>query len=226
MLVVSSLELPDNKFGNLDPQSFLESEIRDNTLNLQPDYRYMKIGYYVSMHAEVLGNSVIPTCKDILDVYKTPILLLRAGKRGIHVTPHIVSDNVKDIEFEVDLPMLVFPLNPFSNGGYRVVRSEGSLYRAVRCLGMNGKYPVCAEYLLGTLESDRFLFGSVGNPLLKDMAMEIYAEFRLPIFNLLAQIVEEQPYLCNVLPMHPEELTTPDIQILSERMEDAEKQFG
>ncbi len=226
MLVVSGLRLPDNKFGNLSPESFLESQVRDSILNLQPDYRYMKIGYYVSMHAEVLGNSVIPTCQDILDVYKTPILLLRAGKRGMRVTPHIVSDNVKDIEFEVSLPMVIFPLNPFSNGGYKVVHSEGSLYRAVRSFGMNGKYPVCAEYLLGSLESTKFLFGSVENPLLQEMAAEVYAEFRLPVFQLLAQIVEGQPYLCNVLPMHPEELTASDMEILSKRVEDAEIQFG
>ena len=226
MLVVSDLRLPDNKFANLCPQSFLESQVRDNILNLQPDYRYMKIGYYVSMHAEIMGNAVIPTCQDILDAYKTPILLLRAMKRGMCISPHIVSDNVKDIEFEIDLPMLIFPLNPFSNGGYKVVHSEGSLYRAVRSLGMNGKYPVCAEYLLGSLETTRSLFGNGENPLLQDLAKEVYAEFRLPVFQLLAQIVEGQPYLCNVMPVHPEELTASDLKILSKRVEDAERQFG
>ena len=226
MLVVSDLKLPDNKFANLGPQSFLESQIRDNVLNLQPDYRYMKIGYYVSMHAEVLGNPVIPTCQDILDAYKTPILLLRAQKKGIRISPYIVSDNVKDIEFEINLPMLIFPLNPFSNGGFRIVHSEGSLYRAVRSLGMNGKYPVCAEYLLGPLESVRSLLGYVGNPLLQEMAKGVYAEFRLPVSQLVAQIVEGEPYLCNVMPVHPEELTTSDLEILSKRVEDVERQFG
>ena len=226
MHVVSDLKLPDNKFANLGPQSFLESQIRDSILNLQPDYRYMKIGYYVSMHAEVLGDPVIPTCQDILDAYKTPILLLRAKKRGMRISPYIVSDNVKDIEFEISLPMLIFPLNPFSNGGFKVVYSEGSLYRAVRSLGMNGKYPVCAEYLLGPLESVRSLLGYVENPLLQETAKGVYAEFKLPVFQLVTQIVEGETYLCNVMPVHPEELTTSDLETLSKRVEDVEKQFG
>jgi len=225
LLVVSDLRLPGNKFVNVTARTFFESKVTDSILNLYPDCRYMKIGYYVSMHAEVLGNPVIPTCQDILDAYKTPIFLLRARKHGIRVSPHIVSDNVKDIEFETNLPMLIFPLNPFSNGGFKIVHSEGSLYRAMRGLGMNGKYPVCAEHLLGPLESTKSLLGRSENPSLDEIVKVVYAEFRLPIFHLLAQIVDGEPYLCNLMPVHPDQLSTSDLHILSSRVEDVERDW-
>jgi hypothetical protein len=49
----------------MKPSKFLESSIKEPTLNINNDYRYMKTGYYVSLHAEVLGSKVIPTSENI-----------------------------------------------------------------------------------------------------------------------------------------------------------------
>jgi hypothetical protein len=186
----------------------------------------MKIGYYVSMHAEILENPVIPKCRDILDAYKTPILLLRAKNNGLLVPPYIVSDNAKDIEFEIGFPMLIFPVNPFSNGSYRIVHSEGSLYRTMNSLSMNHKYPICAESLNGPIYAIKVLFGCVKYPLLMEMASKIFCDFRLPVFQLIVQIINGKPYLCGLVPLCAEDVNLSDLEFLSTKVEEAEIRVG
>ena len=86
MLVVSNIDLTTD-LPVMKPSTFLESFIKDFTLNLNNDYRYMKTGYYVSLHAEILGNTVIPSSENIIDSSRTPILLLRAARAGIPTLP-------------------------------------------------------------------------------------------------------------------------------------------
>jgi len=226
VLVVSDLAIGNTESQVIGSHTFLKSWLVDTILNIQPDYRYMKMGYYVSMQAEVMGCPVIPRCQDSLDAYRTPVFLLRARKAGLAISPYVVSDNVKDIMFEVDLPMILFPLHPASNGGYKVVHSEGSLYRTVRSLGMNQKYPVCGENLFGRLVSAKSLLGHVGDPIVARMAARVYEEFKLPIFRLIVQVVEQEPYLCSLAPVPLEELTPEDLRVLSERIGAVGKQFG
>lgn len=226
MLIVSDLAIQNSESKVIGSHTFLDSLLKDSVLNIQSDYRYMKMGYYVSMQAEVMGVPVIPRSQDSLDAYRPPIFLLRAKKRGLPISPYLVSDNVKDIMFEVDFPMLLFPLHPNSNGGYRVVNSEGSLYRAVRSLGMNQKYAVCAEKLFGNLISVKSFLGSVDNPLVSNIVSGVYEEFKIPVCRLVMQVSDNEPYLCSLIPMHQEELTPEDLRILSEKIGAVGKYFG
>src|SRR4030042_6609298 len=106
VLVVSSIDLSDD-LHTLTPSAFLESSIKETTINLTNDYRYLKTGYYVSLHAEVLGNNVIPSCENIIDSSRTPILLLRAARAKIPTAPFLVTDSVKKIMTELKLPVVV-----------------------------------------------------------------------------------------------------------------------
>ncbi|MCJ7630812.1 RimK-like ATPgrasp N-terminal domain-containing protein [Candidatus Bathyarchaeota archaeon] len=226
VLIVSDLALQNSESQVIGSRAFLNSWLKDTILNIQYDYRYMKMGYYVSMQAEVMGCPVIPSSQNSLDAYKPPIFLLRANKRGLATSPYVVSDNVKDIMFEVEFPMVLLPLHPTSNGGYKVVQSEGSLYRAVRSLGMNQKYPVCAENLFGRLLSVKSLLGSVDDPIVSTLASNVYEEFKIPVCRLILQVLDNEPYLCSLIPLHPEELNAEDLRILSERIGAVGKHFG
>src|SRR4030066_1397496 len=106
MLVVSSFDLTGN-LRVMNPAKFLASTIKDFTLNLNNDYRYMKTGYYVSLHAEILGNTVIPSSENIIDSSRTPILLLRAARAGIPTLPSLVTDSVKKIITELNFPVVI-----------------------------------------------------------------------------------------------------------------------
>ena len=94
VLVVSNIDLTTN-IQVMKPATFLDSTIKEPTLNLNNEYRYMKTGYYVSMHAEILGNRVIPSCENIIDSSRTPILLLRAAKAGVPTLPFLVQIPLK-----------------------------------------------------------------------------------------------------------------------------------
>ena len=150
VLVISNFDLTLN-LQVMKPSTFLESTIKETTLNINNEYRYMKTGYYVSMHAEVLGNHVIPSCEDIIDSSRTPILLLRAARAGVPTLPFLVTDSVKKIIDELGFPVILFAVNPFIYDGFKVANNKSALYRAMKSLGMNYKFAVCAQPLKGEL---------------------------------------------------------------------------
>ena len=148
VLVVSNIDLTTNS-QVMKPATFLDSSIKEATININNEYRYLKTGYYVSMHAEVLGNSVIPSCENIIDSSRTPILLLRAAKAGVPTLPFLVTDSVKKITNELGFPVILFAVNPFIYDGYKLAHNKSALYRAMKSLGMNYKFAVCAQPLKG-----------------------------------------------------------------------------
>ena len=155
VLVVSNIDLTNN-IQVMKPATFLDSTIKEPTLNINNEYRYMKTGYYVSMHAEILGNNVIPSCENIIDSSRTPILLLRAAKAGVPTLPFLVTDSVKKITTEIGYPVIVFAVNPFIYDGYKIANNKSSLYRAMKSLGMNYKFAVCAQPLKGNFTVKSF----------------------------------------------------------------------
>lgn len=218
VLIVSDLVFKDTNLKIVKPKDFLKSSIKDFIVNLQCDNRYMKIGYYVSMHAEILGDMVMPTCSDILDVYHTPILLLRSLKKGIPTSPYFVTNDVKDMEFEFDFPMVVFPVNPFSHDTYRIVRSEGSLYRATRSLGIDYHFPVCVEPLLGEVQTVKTIFGSAECEEVSGISEQFYKEFRIPFCKLYIQRVGENSYLSGASRLRDKEVDANDLQLATRKI--------
>jgi hypothetical protein len=215
VLVVSSIDLP-TEIPVMKPSEFLESSIRGFTLNINNDYRYLKTGYYVSMHAEVLGNRVIPSSENIIDSSRTPILLLRAARAGIPTMPFVVTDSVKKISSEFDFPLVVFAVNPFIHDGFKTANNKSALYRAVKSLGMNYKFPVCAQPLRGEMLSFNSVFGKCRqDEESKGIAEKVYELFMIPVCKLHVQKVENKAYLCGLQPLRRDELSTDDLKVIS-----------
>jgi hypothetical protein len=203
----------------MKPSTFLESSIKDFTLNINNDYRYLKTGYYVSLHAEILGNSVIPTSENLVDAYRTPILLLRASKAGIPTVPYIVTGSVKQIMAEIGFPTVLFAVNPFSYDGFRIAKNRSALYRAVKSLEMNYKFPVCAQPLQGEVISFKSIFGKCEmDGKIREISEMVYEVFGIPLCKLHAQRAEEEAYLCGLQPLRKEELLPKDLKVISEEI--------
>ncbi len=216
MLVVSNIDLTIN-LPIVNPSKFLESSIKDFTLNINNDYRYLKTGYYVSLHAEVLGNRVIPSSQDVIDAYRTPILLLRASKAGIPTVPYLVTGSVKQIMVEFDFPLVIFPVNPFSYEGFRIARNRSALYRAIKSLSMNYKFAVCAQPLKGEMLTCKSIFGKTsfgGN--VQQLSKKVYDLFKIPICKLHIQCVKSEVYLCGLEPAKKEEIIGEDVKKISQ----------
>ena len=219
VLVVSNIDLTTNS-QVMKPATFLDSTIKEATLNINNEYRYLKTGYYVSMHAEILGNRVIPSCENIIDSSRTPILLLRAAKAGVSTLPFIVTDSVKKITNELGFPVILFAVNPFIYDGYKVAHNKSGLYRAMKSLGMNYKFAVCAQPLKGELFAVKSFFGKTvsEDSQTQKIAEKVYETFKIPLCKLHIQKTVEKAYLCGLQPVNREELSEQDLKIISKEV--------
>jgi hypothetical protein len=219
VLVVSNIDLTTN-LQVMKPSTFLDSTIKEATLNINNEYRYLKTGYYVSMHAEVLGSRVIPSCENIIDASRTPVFLLRAAKAGVPTLPVVVTDSVKKIINAIGFPVLIFAVNPFIYGGFKVAHNTSSLYRAMKSLGMNYKFAVCAQPLKGELSAVKTYFGKTVNQgaNTQEIAEKVYKIFGIPICKLYIQKTVDKAYLCGLQPVNKEELSEQDLKIISKEV--------
>jgi len=215
VLVVSNIDLTTD-LPKMKPSAFLKSSVKGFTLNLDTDYRYLKTGYYVSVHAEVLGNPVIPSTESIIDASRTPILLLKASKAGIPTLPYLMTDSVKQITTQFAFPVVVFAVNPFSYEGYRIASNRSSLYRAVKSLSMNYKFAVCVQPLRGEMLSFKSIFGKceyAGE--VARISERVYETFKIPMCKLHIQACESKAYLCGLQPLRAEEVFASDLETVS-----------
>jgi len=180
----------------------------------------MKTGYYVSMHAEVLGDAVTPSSENIIEANRTPILLLRASKAGIATLPYLVTGSVKQILTETAFPLVVFPVNPFSYSGYKTAKNRSSLYRAVKSLSMNYKFPVCAEPMKGEMVTFKSMFGRCeGQPEnVRRLSEKVHEVFRIPICKLHVQRVEDEVFLCGLQPLDKAEILPHDLELIRNKI--------
>jgi hypothetical protein len=219
VLVVSNFDLTD-ELKALKPSQFLESSIKDAIININNEYRYLKTGYYVSLHAEVLGNNVIPSCENIIDSSRTPILLLRAKRANIPTLPFLVTDSVKKIMTELKLPVVVFAVNPFIYEGYEVAKNKSALYRALKSLGMNYKFTVCAQPLTGEMSTVKSFLGKcqIEDEQISAITAKVYELFKIPICKVHVQKTNGKAYLCGLEPMKETELSKNDLKLISKEI--------
>ncbi|MCX8153509.1 MAG: RimK-like ATPgrasp N-terminal domain-containing protein [Candidatus Bathyarchaeota archaeon] len=220
VLVVSDLDLSVG-VRVMRPSKFLESTIKDFIFNVNSDYRYLKIGYYVSLYAEVMGNPVIPSSEDIIDANRIPILLLRAAKSGVPTIPFLVTDSVKKIALELGFPVTVFAVNPFIYSGYKKAHNKSALYRAVKSLSMNYKFAVCAQPLKGEMLSFKSIFGKCSeadDAEVRKILAKVYEVFKIPVCKLHIQKVEGKAYLCGFQPLKRIELSPNDVEQISQEV--------
>lgn len=219
MLVVSNFDLTD-ELRAVKPSAYLDSATKGFTININNEYRYLKSGYYVSLHAEVLGNRVIPSSENIIDSSRTPILLLRAARAGITTLPFVVTDSVKKIITDVGLPVVIFAVNPFIYDGFEIAINKSALYRAMKSLGMNYKFDVCALPLKGEMLSVKSFFGKTqtGDAEVNAVCGKVFELFKIPVCKLHIQKVDGKAYLCSLQPVKEEELQQSDLQLISKEI--------
>jgi hypothetical protein len=171
------------------------------------------------MHAEVLGNQVIPSSKSIIDASRTPILLLKASRAGIPTLPYLVTGSVKQIIAELGFPLVIFAVNPFSYEGFKLAQNKSALYRAVKSLSMNYKFAVCAQPLRGEMFSFTSVFGKCN--LSKEAAetsKKVFEVFKIPVSKLHVQKVGQTVYLCGLQPLKADEISPADLECINKEV--------
>ncbi len=202
----------DDDEADYSPFTFLKSSIKDDVLNVSHDYRYQKMGYYVSMHAELGGNPVTPRCADILDTHRNPLLMMRATKAGIPCLPYTL---ISRYEHNVALPALCFAVNPYTCNSVTQVKSESKMLRTMKSLSVNNRFPVSVQPLVGDVREAVQLFGETDLPEARDIARKFYDEFHVPIGKLIVQIVDGEARLSHFEPVPKKEV---DWHLVKERV--------
>lgn len=193
----------DDEDADYSPFAFLETTVKDEILNVSHDYRYQKMGYYVSMHAELCGCRVTPRCSDILDTHRNPLLMIRAQRAGIPCLPYTL---VSRYEHNMGTPALLFAVNPYTCNSVTQVRNESQMYRTMKSLSVNNRYPVSVQPLVGEVVDAVQMFGETDVPEAKDIARKFYETFHIPIGKLILQVVDGEAKLCHFEPTTKKEV--------------------
>ncbi|MCX9085839.1 MAG: RimK-like ATPgrasp N-terminal domain-containing protein [Candidatus Methanoperedens sp.] len=181
MIIVSEEE--DDSDSN--PLFFLRQPVYDSVLNINHDYRYLRMGYYVSAHAETFGVEVTPNCTEIMDAYRNPLLMEKAKRNGIRTNEYRLITSVKS---EFNAPVLLFAVNPFTNNSMKVVDSDSKLPEMIKRMSMGARFPVSLHPLTGEVHEIVQMFGESTNEETLAFTKRFYEVFNIPICKLVVQI--------------------------------------
>src|SRR5574341_1774856 len=95
----------DEDDSDSSPLLFLRQPVHDSVLNINHDYRYLRMGYYVSAHAETFGVEVTPTCTEIMDAYRNPLLIEKARRYGLTTNGYRLITKTKE---DLSTPAMLF----------------------------------------------------------------------------------------------------------------------
>jgi len=181
MIIVSEEE--DDSDSN--PLFFLRQPVHDSVFNINHDYRYLRMGYYVSAHAETFGVEVTPNCTEIMDAYRNPLLMEKAKRNGIRTNEYRL---ITSAQSEINAPAILFAVNPFTNNSMKVVDSGSKLPGMIKKMSMGARFPVSLHPLTGEVLEIIQMFGESTNEETSGFTKRFYEVFNIPICKLVVQI--------------------------------------
>lgn len=196
-----------NRLLRLDPSLGIDAEVA----HMGGDYNYMSTAYYEVLDAELAGQSIIPTTRDALDAYVTPIALERARLGGL-----LVPESELVTERFPAPPFMAYPVNPFSSAAELIVDSE-SVEQRRNGLTYTGKYAALCQKLPSDYRVDivRVVLGRCLVEEYRDFAHDVFSVFRIPLARVRV-IVASRRYLLSALePLPYESLTLNEKALLT-----------
>lgn len=181
MIIVSE----DEDESDSSPLSFLRQPVCDSVLNINHDYRYLRVGYYVSAHAETFGVEVTPNCTEIMDAYRNPLLIEKARRQGLPTNGYRLITKPGD---DLNTPALLFAVNPFTNNSMKVVKSGSRLPGMIKKMSMNARFPVSLHPVTGEVIEIIQMFGESTNDETSDFARKFFEIFNIPVCKLIVQM--------------------------------------
>ncbi len=181
MIIVSE----DEDDSDSNPLLFLRQTVHDSVLNINHDYRYLRMGYYVSAHAETFGVEVTPSCTEIMDAYRNPLLMEKAKRNGLPANDYRL---VTSPEGDLSTPVMLFAVNPFTNNSMKVVNSSEKLPGVIRKMSYDARFPVSIHPLTGEVLEIIQMFGESTNEETSGFTRKFFEIFNVPICKLVVQI--------------------------------------
>ena len=199
------------------PFLFLRQPVHDSVLNVNHDYRYLRMGYYVSAHAETYGVEVSPSCTEIMDAYRNPLLMEKAKRNGLPTNGYKLITKSRD---ELCTPAMLFAVNPFTNNSMKIVRSSSKLPEIIKKMSMNARFPVSLHPVSGEVHEIVQMFGESTDDETSEFTRKFYKIFNIPICKLIVQIDDG-----NVILNHCEPATKKEVEwdVVSEKVHELRK---
>jgi hypothetical protein len=181
MIIVSEEEDESDS----SPFLFLRQPVYDTVLNVNHDYRYLRMGYYVSAHAETYGVDVTPDCTEIMDAYRNPLLIEKARRNGLPTFGYRLITKAMD---DLNTPVMMFAVNPFTNNSMKIVSSSSKLEEMIKKMSMNARFPVSLHPVKGEVREIVQMFGESTNEETSAFTEKFFKIFNIPICKLIVQI--------------------------------------
>ena len=199
MIVVSE----DEDESDSSPFLFLKRPVHDSVLNINHDYRYLRMGYYVSAHAETFGVEVTPTCTEIMDAYRNPLLIEKARRHGMPTNGYRLVTKPKDDLFT---PAMLFAVNPFTYNSMRVVKSGSKLPGVIQKMSRDARFPVSLHPVTGEVLEIIQMFGESTNEETSEFTGRFFEIFNIPVCKLVVQIDDGEVILNHCEPAPKKEV--------------------
>ncbi len=215
MIIVSE----DEDESDSSPLLFLRQSVHDSVLNINHDYRYLRMGYYVSAHAETYGVEVIPSCTEIMDAYRNPLLIEKAKKNGLLTNGYSLITKHKG---NLCAPVMLFAVNPFTNNSMKIVKSDRMLPGMIKKMSMDARFPVSLHPVEGEVHEIIQMFGESTSYETSEFAKRFFKIFNIPICKLIVQIDDG-----NVILSHCEPALKKEVKwdIVHEKMRELKRKY-
>ncbi len=188
MIIVSE----DEDDSDSSPLFFLREPVHDSVLNINHDYRYLRMGYYVSAHAETFGVEVTPSCSEIMDAYRNPLLIEKARRHGLQTNGYRLITKPKE---DLITPALLFAVNPFTYNSMQVVKSGTKLPGMIKKMSRDARFPVSLHPVTGEIMEIIQIFGESSNEETSGFTKRFYDVFNIPVCKLIVQLDGERVIL-------------------------------
>ncbi len=199
MIIVSE----DEDESDSNPLFFLRQPVHDSVLNINHDYRYLRMGYYVSAHAETYGVEVKPSCAEIMDAYRNPLLIEKARRHGLLTSGYSLVTRPKNDLFT---PALLFAVNPFTNNSMKIANSGSKLPEIIKKMSYDARFPVSLHPLTGEVLETIQMLGESTNEEISEFTRKFYDIFNIPICKLILQIDDGNVILNHCEPANKKEV--------------------
>ncbi|MDP2767454.1 MAG: RimK-like ATPgrasp N-terminal domain-containing protein [Candidatus Methanoperedens sp.] len=197
MIIISEDDSDSN------PLLFLRQPVYDSVLNINHDYRYLRMGYYVSAHAETFGVEVTPSCTEIMDAYRNPLLIEKAKRNDLPANDYRLITSPHD---KLGTPAMLFAVNPFTNNSMKVVNSSEKLPGMIKKMSYDARFPVSLHPLRGEVLEIIQMFGESTNAETSEFTRKFFEIFNIPICKLVVQMDDSDVILDHCEPAMKKEV--------------------
>jgi len=181
-------------------------------VNLAGNYDYLSEGYYLSQDLESKGETVKPTCKEMLDAYIPPLFLEKAKLAGLPVPEFYLSNGF------IEPPVIADPINPFTLKG-RVILKPGRAKTIAKSLTRNFTYAICCQEIPPGFKVSYFnaIMGWSNLSEYREYAKMIWTTYNIPLAKIRVIHSKEKVLLSDISPLFLDKLNQRESNYLMEQ---------